>query len=307
MTTGQSLGGGKLSANMRGILLMIAATMLLTTMSSIVRIIAEDMHPFQVAFMRNFFGLILLMPILARQGLAPLRTANMGLMAVRGLFNAVAMLAYFVALGMMPLAELSALSFTVPLFGAILVVPFLGERLGPRRIGSLIIGFCGALIILRPGIEIVDVGALYALGSSASWAVAVIVIKHLSRSNSTVTITIYGMLFLALFTLVPALFVWRWPSPEEVVWLVGIAGLGTVGQLAFAQALKHADASLIMPFDFTKLIWASLFGILVFSEVPTVWTFAGGGLIFAGASYVTYREGLAKKRSAPAPDTNLPK
>ena len=285
---------------MRGIFLMIAATMLLTTMSSIVRIIAEDMHPFQVAFMRNFFGLILLLPILARQGLAPLRTSNLGLMAVRGLFNAAAMLAYFVALGMMPLAELSALSFTVPLFVAILVVPFLGERLGFRRIVSLIIGFCGALIILRPGIEIVDIGALYALGSSASWAMAVIVIKQLSRTNSTVTITIYGMLFLALFTLVPALFVWRWPSPEEVVWLVGIAGLGTVGQLAFAQALKHADASLVMPFDFTKLIWASLFGIVVFSEAPTIWTFAGGGLIFAGASYVTYREGLAKKRSAPA-------
>ena len=168
MTTWQSLSGGRLSANMRGILLMIAATMLLTTVSSIVRIIAEDMHPFQVAFMRNFFGLILLLPILARQGLAPLRTSNLGLMAVRGFFNAVAMLAYFVALGLMPLAELSALSFTVPLFVAILVVPFLGERLGPRRIVSLIIGFCGALIILRPGIKIVDIGALYALGSSAS-------------------------------------------------------------------------------------------------------------------------------------------
>lgn len=300
MTPDQGTASGKMSANMRGILLMIAATMLLTTMSSLVRVIAEDMHPFQVAFMRNFFGLVLLMPILARQGLAPLRTNNMGLMAVRGFFNAIAMMAYFLALGMMELADLSALSFTVPLFVAILVVPFLGERLGPRRIASLIIGFSGALIILRPGIEIVDIGALYAIVSSMSWAIAVIVIKQLSKSNSTVTITIYGMLFLALFTLVPALFVWRWPSGQEYAWLVGIAGLGTVGQLAFAQALKNADASLIMPFDFTKLIWASLFGILIFSEVPTLWTFAGGGLIFASASYVTYRDGLAKKQKPAA-------
>ena len=301
MTPDQAASGGKLSANMRGILLMIAATMLLTTMSSLVRVVAEDMHPFQVAFMRNFFGLVLLTPILTRQGLEPLATNNMGLMAVRGFFNAIAMLAYFLALGMMPLAELSALSFTVPLFVAILAAPFLGERLGPRRIASLIIGFSGALIILRPGIEIVDIGALYAIGSSLSWAIAVIVIKHLSKSNSTVTITIYGMLFLALFTMVPALFVWRWPDPREYVWLVGIAGLGTLGQLAFAQALKNADASLIMPFDFTKLIWASLFGIVIFSEVQTVWTFAGGALIFASASYVTYREGLAKKqKTAPS-------
>jgi drug/metabolite transporter (DMT)-like permease len=305
MTPDQTTDAGKMSANMRGILLMIAATMLLTTMSGLVRVVAEDMHPFQVAFMRNFFGLMLLMPILARQGLAPLATQNMGLMAVRGFFNAIAMLAYFLALGMMPLAELSALSFTVPLFVAVLVVPFLGERLGPRRIASLIIGFSGALIILRPGIEIVDIGALYAIVSSLSWAIAVIVIKHLSKSNSTVTITIYGMLFLALFTLVPALFVWRWPSPQEYLWLVGIAGLGTVGQLAFAQALKFADASLIMPFDFTKLIWASLFGIVIFSEVPTLWTLAGGALIFASASYVTYREGLHRgelaKKQKPAP------
>ncbi|MEE2761238.1 MAG: DMT family transporter [Pseudomonadota bacterium] len=289
----------QLSANMRGIILMIIATILLTTMSGVVRIIAEEMHPFQVAFIRNFFGLIMLLPILTRQGLAPLRTSNLGLMVARGFFNAIAMLAYFLALGMMPLAELSALSFTVPLFVTILVVPFLGEHLGPRRIASLVIGFSGALVILRPGAEIVDISAVFALGSSLSWAVAVIIIKHLSRTNSTVTITIYGMLFLTLFTMMPALFVWRWPTPEEYIWLIGIAALGTIGQLAFAQALKNADASLIMPFDFTKLIWASLFGILIFSEAPSIWTFVGGTLIFGGASYITYREGLAKKRESP--------
>ncbi len=291
--------GGKLSANLRGIILMIVATMLLTSMSTVVRAVAEDMHPFQVAFIRNFFGLAILLPILMRQGLAPLHTRNIGLMAVRGIFNAAAMMTYFLALGLMPLAELSALHFTVPLFVAILVVPFLKEHLGPRRIASLAIGFSGALIILRPGFEVIDIGALYAFGSAASWAVAVIVIKHLSRTDSSVTITIYGLLFLAIFTLPPALFFWRWPTPTEYVWLLAIAALGTAGQLLFAQPLKTADASLVVPFDFTKLIWASLFGVLFFSEIPTFWTFAGGAVIFAGASYVTFREGQAEKELAP--------
>ncbi|NQV57051.1 MAG: DMT family transporter [Rhodospirillales bacterium] len=287
--------GGTLSANLRGIILMVLATMLLTSMSTMVRHVAENLHPFEVAFMRNFIGLFMLAPILFREGLAPLKTNKLGLMAVRGVFNAAAMMCYFLALGLMPLAELSALSFTVPLFVALLAVPFLGERLGPRRIASLVIGFSGAVIILRPGFETVGVGAALAVGSSASWAIAVIAIKRMSATDSPVTITIYGMLFLALFTLIPALFFWRWPTLDEWAWLIAIAALGTAGQLLFAHSMKSADASLVMPFDFTKLIWASAFGIIFFAEIPTVWTFVGGAVIFGGATYISYREGRAAK------------
>mgnify|MGYP003329606608 FL=1 len=101
----------------------------------------------------------------------------------------------------------------------------------------------------------------------------------------------YGLFFLAIFTLPPALFVWKWPTENLYLWLATLAFAGTAGQLLFAQSLKEADATLVMPFDFTKLIWASLFGFLVFTEIPTVWTIAGGVVIFASASYLTYREG----------------
>jgi drug/metabolite transporter (DMT)-like permease len=109
------------------------------------------------------------------------------------------------------------------------------------------------------------------------------------------------MSFLAIFTLPPALFVWQWPTTEQYLWLLAIAAGGTVGQLMFAQSLKIADATLVMPFDFTKLIWASVFGILIFSEVPTIWALAGGAVIFASSSYITYREGRrARPADAPA-------
>lgn len=137
-------------------------------------------------------------------------------------------------------------------------------------------------------------GAVYAMIAVFSWSIAVIFIKHLSKDNSTVTMTIYALFFLTLFTFVPALYVWQWPSIEQYFWLALLAALGTIGQLLFTQSMKIADVSLIMPFDFSRLIWASLFGIFFFSERPSVWTFVGGGLIFASATYIAYRERLVK-------------
>jgi drug/metabolite transporter (DMT)-like permease len=281
-------------------LFMTFSAALMTGMAVVVRHLAEELHPFQIAFFRNLFGVIILLPLLLRYGASQLKTGDMGFMAARGVFNAAAMLSFFVALTMLPLAEISALMFTVPLFVAVMVALFLKERLGPHRVAGLVIGFSGALIILRPGIEIIHVGALYALFSAITWGTAVVLIKHLSRTNSTVTITFYGMSFLTIFTFLPALFVWEWPTGGQYAWLAVIAAGGTAGQLMFTQSLKIADATLVMPFDFTKLIWASVFGFLIFSEIPTSWALLGGAVIFASSSYITYREGRRVPRPQPA-------
>lgn len=275
---------------------MILNAALMTGVAVMVRQVAEELHPFQVAFFRNLFGVIVLLPLLLRYGLEPLKTNDMCFMATRGVFNAAAMLSFFMALTMLPLAELSALSFTAPLFVALLATIFLKERMGQRRTVGLIVGFSGALIILRPGVEIIQIGALYAMFSAISWGTAVVLIKHLSRTNSSVTITLYGLSFLTIFTFPPALFVWEWPTDEQFMWLVAIAVGGNIGQLLLTQSLKIADASLVMPFDFTKLIWASVFGLLIFSEIPTIWASVGGAIIFASSTYITYREGQLAKR-----------
>lgn len=287
--------GAKLSANVRGILFMVTAAALLTSMSTMVRTLIDTIPPVEVAFLRNFLGLVMLVPILARNGLEPFRTRMIPFMALRGAFNAAAMVLYFVALGMIPLSEITALNFTTPLFVALIAVPVFKERLGPRRIASLVVGFSGTLIILRPGVEVISLGAIYALGAAATWSTAIMIIKHMSRTESSVTITLYGMVFLGLFTMIPALFVWTWPSLEQAGVLVLIAAAGTCGQILFAQALKSADIGLVMPFDFTKLIWASLFGFLFFAEIPSAWALVGGTVIFASATYVTIREQRAGK------------
>jgi drug/metabolite transporter (DMT)-like permease len=279
---------------------MILNAALMTGMAVMVRHVAEELHPFQVAFFRNVIGVIILMPLLLRYGIEPLKTNDMRFMAARGIFNAAAMLSFFLALTMLPLAEISALMFTVPLFVALMVSIFMKERMGPRRMVSLVVGFSGALIILRPGIGIIQVGALYVLFSAISWGTAVVLIKHLSRTNSSVTITFYGLSFLTIFTFPPALFVWEWPTGEQYVWLVAIAVGSTAGQLLITQSLKIADATLVMPFDFTKLIWASIFGFLIFSEIPTIWALVGGAIIFASSTYITYRESRLTPRSEPS-------
>ena len=269
---------------------MLVGTFCLTTMVVIVRNLSDDLHPFEIAFFRCSLGLLMLLPILLRNGVKSMHTKNIGSMALRSAFHTGGMLFYFMALTLMPLAELSSLTFLAPLVITVLAVLLLGEKLGIRRIASLFVGFSGALIILRPGFEAIGTGALYALGSVFSWAGAVIIIKHLSRSNSSVTITIYGLFFLSLFTFIPALFVWSWPTLDQYFWLFALAAVGTVGQLLFTESMKVADVTLVMPFDFAKLIYASLFGFFIFSEVPSFWTFVGGGVIFASSTYVAYRE-----------------
>ena len=269
---------------------MLVGTFFLTAMVVIVRNLSSDLHPFEIAFFRCLLGLLMLLPILLRNGIKSMYTKNIGGMALRSAFHTGGMLFYFLALTLLPLAELSSLTFLAPLVIAVLAVFLLGEKLGVRRIFSLIIGFSGALIILRPGSEVFGLGAVYALISVFSWAGAVILIKRLSRTNSSVTITIYGLFFLTLFTLIPASFVWRWPTPDQYIWLLSLAAIGTVGQLLFTESMKVADVTLVMPFDFAKLIYASLFGFFIFSEVPSFWTFLGGGIIFGSSMYVAYRE-----------------
>ena len=269
---------------------MLVGTFFLTAMVVIVRNLSSDLHPFEIAFFRCLLGLLMLLPILLRNGIKSMYTKNIGGMALRSAFHTGGMLFYFLALTLLPLAELSSLTFLAPLVIAVLAVFLLGEKLGVRRIFSLIIGFSGALIILRPGSEVIGLGAVYALISVFSWAGAVILIKRLSKTNSSVTITIYGLFFLTLFTLIPASFVWRWPTPDQYIWLLSLAAIGTVGQLLFTESMKVADVTLVMPFDFAKLIYASLFGFFIFSEVPSFWTFFGGGIIFGSSMYVAYRE-----------------
>ncbi len=262
-----------------------------SAMNGMIREASADIHAFEIAFFRNVFGLVALAPMLLRAGLAAtMRTSRPGLHVLRGCLNAVAMLSFFYAVTVTPLATVAALGFTAPLFAALLAIPFLGERPGWRRWVGLLVGFIGALVIIRPGLADVSFGALMVLLSSLAWAGALIIIKLLSKTDTSLTITIFAALFLTPITGIAALFVWTAPAASTWLLLIGIGAFGSLTQWSIAQAFHEADATVVLPFDFTKLLWASAIGYLVFNEVPDPLALLGGGIILGSVTYVAYRE-----------------
>lgn len=260
-------------------------------MNVLIRLAAETLHSFEIAFFRNLFGILAMLPGVLGHGLRQtLRTAHFPLHALRGVLNAGAMLTFFYALPITPLATVAALGFTAPLFATLLAVLVLHERVGPRRWVGIACGFGGVLIVLRPGMEGVPPAAWLLVASALLWAGALVVIKLLARSDSSLTITFYASCFLTPITLAFALFDWRWPDPWMLAVLVAIGLLGTATQFLLAQAFHEADASRVLPIDFTKLIWASFFGFWLFDEVPDLATIVGGSVILTAVSYVALRE-----------------
>jgi drug/metabolite transporter (DMT)-like permease len=281
-------------ATAQGIALMIISTICFTSMQSAIRIVAEDttnpLHPLEIVFLRNVFGVIAIAPVFVRSGLRVFRTRRLKLHFARALVQSGGMICFFTGLTLIPFAEVTALSFSAPLFATVLAVLVMGERVRLRRISALLIGFAGVLVVIQPGSGALSAGALLILGSSFIWAVAMTIIKSLSRTESSVTTTLYAGVFMALITFAPAYFVWIAPSPTQLAWLLLIGTAGTVGHVAFAQAFKLAEMSAMLPLDFLRLMWASAFGYLLFAEVPTLASWIGGLIIFASASYIAFRE-----------------
>jgi len=275
---------------MRGIVLMCLSTVAFSIMHGLVRFVSEVLPPFQIAFFRNFFGLAFLLPLLMRSRFAVLRTKQIGLHALRGVINMAAMLMFFTALSISPIAKVTALGFTAPIFMAILAVIVLGERFRIYRWSAIFLGFVGMLIILRPGLVVIDTGALLVIGSAVLWAVAMLIIKIQSRTESSLTIVAYMGIFLGVFSIAPALWVWQ-PFELQTLGLMALIGLfGSIAQIAISESLKETDPTALMPFDFLKLIWTAMIGAWFFAEIPDIFTWIGATVIFSSGLFIAFRE-----------------
>jgi drug/metabolite transporter (DMT)-like permease len=284
-----------LSGNLLGIVYIVLASILFAGMHGTVRYLSADMHPFEMAFLRNCLGFAVFLPVFIRQGIGVLRTERLGLHAVRGVIHGGSILSVFTALSLIPLAEVSALGLLVPLFTALGAILFLGEKARARRWTALIVGFAGALVIVRPGLAEVSLGALLMIGAAGLNASSKLMSKVLANTESSVCITAYLMLFMSIATLPPALFVWETPSLNSLAWLLLMAALGSAAQVLAVQAYKVADVTLIEPFVFTRLLGAALIGFLVFTEIPDIWTWIGAIIIFMSGTYIALRESRLKK------------
>ena len=280
----------------RGMALMVVATLAGTAMNGVIRLLSAELHPFEIAFFRGVFGLLAFAPLFARQGLAPLRTARPGLHVVRGSLQAVGMTLGFLALSMTPLAKVAALQFTVPLFGTLLALLILREVVRARRITALAIGILGTLVIVDPTANAMDLGSTLVLGSAATSALSMIIVKLLSRTENSTTIVLYSTMLMTPLTLIPALLFWATPTAVQLLWLALLGSLGTVSNICFAQALKESEVTALTPIEFTRLIWSALIGYLAFAEVPAAETWIGAVIIFSASTYIILRERHLRKR-----------
>ena len=257
--------------------------------------LAVELHPFIVTFFRNLIGLLVLLPLLLRVGLIGLRPRRPGLQVLRGLLQVVSAMLFVTALALAPLAKATALNFTAPLFAAILATVILREVIHMRRFAALAVGFTGMLVVLQPWDGTFDLGSILMLLSALLWACGMVVIKILMRTESSLTTTILTAVTSTPFAFIAALTVWQTPTNEQFVWLIGTGVVYALAQLAFAQALKEADLTALLPLDFLKLIWAAAIGYLFFAEAPEIATWVGGAMIMGAATYIAYRERKAHK------------
>ncbi len=279
-----------LPGNLRGMSYALASGMIFAAISGMVRHVSAEVHPFEIAFFRFFFGFFVLLPVLLRTGLAPLKTKRLKLHVVRVLLTAGATLATFYALSITPLAQVAALGFTMPIFATLLAILFLGEVVGIRRWTAILVGFAGTYVILRPGTDTIEIGAFLVLVASVLYGISVIVIKNLTRTDSPLTLTAFQICLQSPVLLIPALFVWQWPTWTQLVWLIIIGVIAAFSVMLFAMAMKEADTVTVMSLNFLQLLWASLIGFAFFSEVPNIYTWIGGAMIVAATTYITYRE-----------------
>jgi drug/metabolite transporter (DMT)-like permease len=277
-------------SNIRGLMWMLLSGILISGMHGSIRHVSLDLHPFEIAFFRLLFGLLPLLPWLIKLGWKPLKTNRFGLLALRGGLNVTCMLAFFYALSIAPLVEVTTLAFSAPIFATIGAMVVYGEKVGFRRWAAIGFGFLGVLIVLRPGFNEINQGAVLALFAAMGWSVCMVIIKSLGRTESSLTITLYMSLVMAPLALVPALWVWQWPTEDQLIWLVAIGVMGGAGQMAMAEALKVGETHVVMPVEFTRLIWISIIAYLIFAEVPGLYTWIGGGIIFTATVFIAWRE-----------------
>lgn len=280
-------------ARLTGILFFIAATMCFTGIDTFGKYLMQSLPATQVIWMRFVMhALLMSVVIVAVMGRrTPLRSQRPGLQAVRALFVALSTLFNFLGLRYLQLAEANALFFVAPAFVAILAGPFLGEWAGPRRWAAIAVAFVGVLVIVRPGTGGFNWASLLVLTAALTYALYNISTRAVAgRDDPIVTFALTPFGGVAIFA-VPALMAWQAPG-DLLSWalLIGLGVFGGVGHGLLLLALRRAPAPILAPFTYIQIVWMTVAGLLVFSDVPEAWTFVGASIVIASGVYLWFRE-----------------
>ena len=292
----------RLDGNVRGAVLMSLGALLLVVMSTLVKALGQRLDSFHILFVRALFGFLVVAPLLMRNGLQAIRSERAGLHLVRGGIGALGNFCFFYALTHMVLADAMAIQFSRPLFTIVLAFLFLGEVVGWRRTTITVIGFSGILLITRPFTEgFESVALIAALGALLGTGV-VITIKKLARTEQTMVIMFYYAMWTTIFSAIPAALVWQQPSWHDLG-LLGLVGiLGIVGQTAVTHGISLGDTTFVVPFDYLRVVFAVFFGILLFAEIPTLWSISGTAIIIGSNLYLLRRGAKVVAAAGSGPD-----
>ncbi len=243
----------------------------------------RELDVFQIMALRSLIGLVMLYPLIhLAGGLAALKTSRPWQQLVRNVVHYAAQYSWFLALTLIPLAQVISIEFTMPIWTAILAVAFLGERMGLWKNLAIVLGVVGVVVIVRPGANEIVPGQLIALAAAVGFAISLTMVKSLTRTDSVVAILFWMLVIQSAIGLVPALAVWRWPSTYVWGWIVVIAFLGTYSHYCLTRAMLHADATIVVPMDFLRVPLAALAGWLIYSERVDTFTVLGAALILSG-------------------------
>ncbi|MCA8909341.1 MAG: DMT family transporter [Rhodospirillaceae bacterium] len=280
----------RLPANTRGAAWILLAAAGFSTMAALVKILGQNLPSLQIAFFRCWVGLALVTPLIVRAGPRILLSRSWKLHVGRALVGIIAIGCGFYAFTHLPLATATAFTFTKPLFMIVLAVLLLGEVVRWRRWTATVAGFVGVLVMVRPGAGTLDPAIFISLTQALCIAIAVVLVKKVPRTESNLTILAYFGILSTTLMGIPAAIVWQPMTAAQ--WGLGIAvGLfGVASQWAIINGYRTGEASAVAPFDYTRLLFASLFGIVLFGEMPDVWTVVGAGIIVAATVYIARRE-----------------
>lgn len=291
-----ALPGGTRGQNLRGILLFVMAVFCFAVMDTLIKYVSGSYGTWQIMFFRAFFALAPLAVLIARSGgVAALRTARPQSHILRSLVGVVAVFCFFHAFGHMPLADVYAISFAAPLIITALSVPLLKEHVGWRRWTAVAVGFAGVLIMLRPGAGVIGWTALVALAGTVCYALNILYIRHLSRTETNAAIIFYFMTTLAVVSGIAMLPAWVTPSLPDLLLLAALGMVGGVAQILLTQAFRLGAPSLLAPFEYTGMIWATAFGFLVFGDVPDQAIWIGSAVVIASGLYILHLEAVAHR------------
>jgi drug/metabolite transporter (DMT)-like permease len=256
---------------------------------------SHELGVFQIMALRSLIGLVMLYPLIrASGGFTAMKTTRGWQHAARNTVHYVAQYGWFVALTLIPLAQVVALEFTMPIWTACLALAFLGERFNVWKALAIVLGLVGVGLIVRPAAAGLSVGQGIALAAAVGFAVSVTLTKSLTRTDSAVTIIFWMLVVQSVLGVLPALATWRWPSATAWGWVLVVAFCGTFSHYCMARAMRHADATTVVPMDFLRVPLMALAGWLVYAERIDTFTVAGAALILLGNVLNVPRPGLPR-------------